>query len=248
MPARAEPAEQQIGDGTQHSAQHQHPHDTHAQRQCTADKSADQGHDDTIDFGHRSHLVFAKAHVHIERVGHDAHHHIANAVAGDQAQYQRGLPAIALEKIRKRRNQRSLQPLADALARRDRRCHRFSRQKHCQHTGQHAEPHDQIGYLPRPMLVGSCRTRYRSRHFSPRCDPQSTGTGPDHGQSITGLVGSRQCRLVLHIGRFDTESIERNILRGRCKSHRHRTPHYGSQGHLRIGHRHAHEGHHDDDL
>ena len=105
--ARAQPGKQQVAGGAQHRAQHQHPHhaETHGQR--AADKGADQRHDHAVDLGDGGHLVLGVAHVDIKRVGHDAHHHVADAVDGDQRQDQRRLPAVAAQKVGKRLDQRA---------------------------------------------------------------------------------------------------------------------------------------------
>src|SRR6218665_935832 len=47
-------------------------------------------------------LILAEAHVDIERLGHDAHHHIADAVYGDQRQDRCRLPAMAAQEVGKR--------------------------------------------------------------------------------------------------------------------------------------------------
>ena len=110
MAARAQPGKQQVAASAEHGAQHQHPHHAQAHGQRTTHKSAHQRHDHAIDFGDSRHLVLGETHVHVKRIGHDAHHHVADAVDRDQHQDQHGLAAVAPQKIGKGLDQRTLQP------------------------------------------------------------------------------------------------------------------------------------------
>jgi fatty-acyl-CoA synthase len=116
MAMAGQPGEQQVAGRAEHRAQHQHAHHAQAHRQHAADEGADQRHDHAVDLGDGGDFVLGVAHVHIERVGHDAHHHVADAVDGDQRQDQHRLPAVAAEEIGKRLDQRAAQPLGHSLA------------------------------------------------------------------------------------------------------------------------------------
>ena len=73
-------------------------------------------HDDTVNFGDRGHFVFGVAHVHVKRVGHAAHHHIADAVGGNKPQNQHSLPTVTLQKVGKGFYQGTTQPVCCILA------------------------------------------------------------------------------------------------------------------------------------
>ena len=204
-----EPDKQQIGERTQGRPQHEHTHDAQPRRQHTTHKRAHQGHDDAVQLGHAGHFAFGKTHVHIKRVGHDAHDHVTDAVNRDQRQQQHRLPAVAQPKIGKGLDHRALEPLGH-IARRRKGCrHRFGRSQNHPHAWQHAQCHDQVGRLPsRLRIAGRLLALGQSR------DPQHARPGPDHGQAITRLVAGRQGGLGVHLGRLNAVGVQRNVLRG----------------------------------
>ena len=118
MADTCKPSKQQIGRRTQHGAQHQNAHHAQTHRQNTTNECADQSHDDAKHFANRCHFVFGVTHVHIKRIGHDAHHHIADAVDGDQQQDDYRLPLVAANEIRKWLDQGRLQPFFGVARRR----------------------------------------------------------------------------------------------------------------------------------
>jgi hypothetical protein len=246
-----QPGKQQVARRRENGAQHEHAHDTQLERQRAADEGAHQRHDDAVDFGHGGHLILGVAHVHVERIGHDAHHHIADAVDADQRQDQQRLLAIALEEIGEGLHQRALQPLGGVACGRQRHPHGLAREQHREHAHQHARGHHKVGRAPRRLLVkntGRGARRAHWRHLGARGDPQHPRPGPDHGQAVTGLVGGSQRALVAHVGRLDAKCVQRNVLRGGCEGHRQRAPHHQRELGARVGHGHAHQRDHDQHL
>ena len=103
-----QPGKQQIAQSTEQGTQHQNAHHPPAQCHHTAHKSAQKGHQHAIDFGHAGHFGFGETHVDIKRIGHDAHHHIADSVDRNQTQNQSCLPFVALHKVDKGIDQSAL--------------------------------------------------------------------------------------------------------------------------------------------
>ena len=116
---------------------------------------------------------------------------------------------------------------------------RLGREQDRDHPQQHRRRHYQIGALPGAVLV-TCKTN----DLGTRRQPQHASTGPDHGQPVAGLVGGGQRRLPIGIGRFDAKRVERNVLRGRTKGDRERTPDDGLQSDARVIERHRHQPRH----
>ena len=239
MTVATEPCKQQIAKGTEHGAQHQDAHHTPAQRHHAANERAQQGHEHAIDLGHGGHFCFGVTHVNIKGIGHDAHHHIADAIDRDQAQNQCGLPFVALEKIGKGFNQRTLQPFLDVSGRRQLGLRWFFGHQHRDTAHQHAGRHHQISGLPSCMHV-TCGafTLHPSRH------PQNTRAGPNHGQAITRLITGCQSGLLRWIGRLNSKCIQGNILGGRANGYQQSTPHHRPQGLRWVTECHAHQTHH----
>ena len=246
MAARAQPGKQQVTASAEHGAQHQHPHHAQAHGQRTTHKSAHQRHDHAIDFGDSRHLVFGETHVHVKRIGHDAHHHVADAVDRDQHQDQHGLAAVAPQKIGKGLDQRTLQPFGGIARTLHLNGLRLGRKQHRHHAQQHRRGHHQVSGLPGAVLVAG--RAQRGRDFGAGCNPQHAGAGPDHGDAVARLVRSGQRGLALRVGRLNTKSVQRNVLRGRAHSHCQRAPDHGQQRLLRVGQRHADQRRHDDAL
>ncbi len=145
--------------------------------------------------------------------------HIADAIHRNQSQNECRLPAIAANELGKRLYQRALQPRTRIACRRQFAGHGFGRQQHGQHTQAHGGSHHQISGLPGRVLVagvvgasGACR------------NPQHPSPGPNHGESVAGLVGGGQCGLVLRVGRFNAKGVQRNVLGGGAKGHQQREP------------------------
>ena len=242
MATCGQPGKQQIAGGRQHRAQHEHAHHAPAHGHGTAHKGSEQGHDHAEHFGDGGHLVLAEAHVHIEGVGHDAHDHIADAIHGNQRQHQRGLPAVAADKVGKRCHQRTAQPVHQTFGRGQGGGVGLPRAQHRHHADQHAGGHDQIGDLPGLLHIALDLALYA------RSQPQGSGSGPDHGEPVASLVSSRQRCLVVGVGRLNAKGIQRNVLRGRAKGHSQCAPDDGVQGRERVAQRHANQPAHDHQL
>ena len=253
MAAAGQPDEQQIGGRRQQGAEEQRLHDAHARGEHAADRRTCDGHAHAVYLGHAGHLVLGVAHVDIEGVGHDAHHHIGNAVAADQRQQQHRLPAVAAHEVDEGRYHRAMHPggqrqqrAVQTFARQPfagagfaphsvlRHRHvRFAYQQRGQHADPHAGRHHQIGKAPRPVFVGGVGQVHR------RGQPQHAGRGGDHGDAVAALVGGRHRALQPLFHRLDAVGVERDVLGGRGEGHRQRAPGHAFECLGRIGAGHA---------
>ena len=224
VPLTGQPGKQQIAGRAQDSAQHQDPHHAPAQRHGPAGERAQQGHQHAVDFGHCGHFVLGVAHVHIKGIGHDAHHHVADPVGGDQGQNDHRLRAVAPYEVGKGLDHRAAQPIDQVFARGQRQRYRFLGKQHRGHAGQHAQRHGQVSDLPRPVLVSG-----RIRYLGARRNPQRPRARPDHRDAVAGLVRRGQRGLVVAVGGLNTECVQRNVLRGRAHSNSNRAPDHRHQ-------------------
>lgn len=147
MAAQSQSREKQIGRSRQQAAQKERSHDTDARGDRAARKGAHQCHDQAEDLAYGRHFLFGKAQIRIEGIGHDAHHHIADAVGGNQRQNHRRTPAKTREEIQKWLTDRFENPLAltcIGLCMHSPALLRLRAQKHRDDAHQHARGHHKI--------------------------------------------------------------------------------------------------------
>ena len=239
-----QPCEQQIGEGAQDGTEHEDAHHAKAHRQAAAHERADQRHDHAIDLGDAGDLVLGEAGVHIERIGHDAHDHVADAVDGDQREDHGGMPFVAAEEICERFDQRALQPLGGAACGGQLDALGLGRDQHRDDAHEHGGGHHQIGKLPGGVLITTCA----AGELGTRGQPQHACARPDHREAVAGLVARGERGLLLGGRGFDAVGVKRDVLRGRGEGRHQRPDDHGLQRHARIGQRHARQPAHHRDL
>ena len=194
VPARAQPGEQQVAGGAEHGAQHQHAHHAQAHRQRAADEGADQRHDHAEHLGDGRHLVLGVAHVDVERIGHDAHHHVADAVDGDQRQDQHRLPAVAAQEVGEGFHQRARAASRAALRAGGSTRRSGSGDSSTVSTPDHHRAAiDEVGGLPGGVLVAGRTRRLRRapRSTARRRRPRSWPAGSRSGRWRPAPPGAR---------------------------------------------------------
>ncbi len=103
--------------------------------------------------------------------------------------------------------------------------------------------HNQISNGPALLIVDAVRSRLEERR-----EREGAGSGPNHSDSISGLISRCKRSLQIGIRAFNTVGVQRNILCRRRKGGQKRKERQQRQMEARVGKSHAREREHQHEL